>query len=205
MRTIYRRWEDESQESWPVPGGTATLLWSFLGGDRIRIGERALPKQFTYVERPDDERLPMYLVECSHTEDGVPIVEAVHVVHRPPNGRDVRQSDLRNLRPLEDVIEEAWTRVRLPWQEVGDLSAEHLQAVGASRAQDRKLLRGLRAQNRRKVTPKLLAEVSQVYRDHAADGAPTKAVAEHFGVASSTASLYVRRARDAGLDMGGET
>ena len=200
MRTIYRRWEDEAVEQWDVPGGTATLMWSFLGGDRVRDGQR-VPRQFTYAERPDDKRLPMYLIECAHNEEGVPIVEAVHVVFRPPEGREVRSSDLRNLRPLEDVIEEAWVRIRRPWQEVGDLSTEDLQSVMAARTEDRRALRGLRAQTRRKITPQLLAEVATIYRENLATGTPTKAVAEHFGVASATASLYVKRARDAGLQM----
>jgi transposase len=52
------------------------------------------------------------------------------------------------------------------------------------------------------VTDATLDEVANVYREHAGGGAPTKAVAEHFAVADSTASLYLRRARDAGKDLG---
>jgi hypothetical protein len=51
----------------------------------------------------------------------------------------------------------------------------------------------------------MLAEVARVYRENLPTGAPTKAVAEHFGLAPSTASLYVKRAREAELDMDGET
>lgn len=42
-----------------------------------------------------------------------------------------------------------------------------------------------------------LGEVASVYRS--AKRAPTKAVAEHFGVAHRTAALWVKQARDAGL------
>ena len=69
----------------------------------------------------------------------------------------------------------------------------------------RRTIRGLRQRARRKITPQVLAEVSQVYRENLSTGAPTKAVAEHFGLAPSTASLYVKRARAAGLDMEGES
>jgi hypothetical protein len=55
---------------------------------------------------------------------------------------------------------------------------------------------------RRKVTPDLLAQVANVYRANRPSGKPTTAVREHFDLAESTASLYVKRARDAGLDMG---
>jgi len=53
-------------------------------------------------------------------------------------------------------------------------------------------------QDRRKLSEPVLGEVADVYEAGKATGAPTKAVREHFGIAPSTASLYVRKARDAG-------
>lgn len=41
-----------------------------------------------------------------------------------------------------------------------------------------------------------------MYRENLESGSPTKAVSEHFGKASSTASVYVKRAREAGKDLG---
>lgn len=61
-----------------------------------------------------------------------------------------------------------------------------------------KTFRGLRAQNRRKITDSILEEVARVYRDNRDSGAPTKAVADYLHLAPSTASLYVKRARQAG-------
>jgi hypothetical protein len=55
---------------------------------------------------------------------------------------------------------------------------------------------------RQRVPNDRLAEVARVYRENKASGRPTKAVGEFFGYPASTASLYVKRARKAGHDMG---
>ena len=54
-----------------------------------------------------------------------------------------------------------------------------------------------RRNTRRQISDEKLAEVVEVYRANPA--LPTAAVAERFGLALRTASLYVKRAREAGL------
>jgi hypothetical protein len=71
--------------------------------------------------------------------------------------------------------------------------------VDSTAPPSRTTYRGLRAGNRRKMTHQVLREVADVYTAAVVTGAPTKAVTEHFGPAPSTASLYVKTARDAGL------
>jgi hypothetical protein len=57
---------------------------------------------------------------------------------------------------------------------------------------------------RRTLTPEFLERVAEVYRDALAEGKPpTAAVGDAFGVEHSTASKYVRRARD--VDLLGES
>jgi hypothetical protein len=60
------------------------------------------------------------------------------------------------------------------------------------------LARQRRPEGYRQITPELLKGVAEVYRRHI-DGAPTQAVAKTFGVKPRMASVYVDRARQAGL------
>lgn len=67
------------------------------------------------------------------------------------------------------------------------------------------VVKGLRARARRRVDHRLLEEVARIYRANVKSGKPTKAVRDELGLPTSTASYYVRHARDAGLDMGDQT
>ena len=61
----------------------------------------------------------------------------------------------------------------------------------------RRTISGLRRQSRNKVTGEVLEQVADVYLKN--PHAPTKAVGREMGLAPSTASLYVKRAREAGF------
>lgn len=203
VRAIYRSWEDEVIEEWPVPGGIARVYWPWYSGERVlHDNGTQTPREFTYAEYPSDSRRPTYLIECSHTDDGIPYAKTVHVEARSVSRRGVQATDLRNLRPLEDVIEEAWARIARPFQEIGEQTAERIEEVAQARTELRRTARGLRAQTRRAISAELLSEVARIYRENRVGGMPTKAVREHFGVQPSTASKYVRLARDAGEEMG---
>jgi hypothetical protein len=205
MRGRFAVWPDASKRTAPVVGGEAYVVYP-MSGARVEHDDGTVsPVEFTYVETPDDPLLPMYVVECTHGEDSLPRIDAVHVVRRP-DGREVRSVDLRRLRPLEELIEDAWDMASFrPLLFIGDTEHEVQvsmdRALATEPAEMRKTIRGLRQKARRTITPKVLAEVARIYREHLSTGAPTKAVAEHFGIAPSTASLYVKRARDAALDM----
>jgi hypothetical protein len=203
MRSQYQMWQDPMQISWPTANGQAHVVYQMFGGNRVRHDDGSwAPSEFTYVERPNDPSKPYFVVECEYsTKDLVPRIIAVQAIHREP-GREVRSSDLRSI-SLESALEAAWLkivqrgRVVQPDEPVDPASAlEQIQA-GEDRA-NRKTFRGLRAQSRRRVTDELLREVSGVYERALSSGQPTKAVKEHFGLATSTASLYVKRAREAG-------
>ncbi len=210
MRSSWKTWPDEMQISWSVPGGTAFVLYQLFGGERVAHEDESWsPREFTYVEMPTDATLPYFVMECRYGGDLVPRIESVQAIQRDPR-REVRSIDLRRIR-LEDALEQAWLRVTRRPSTVVDEGAT--AAVLLERRQEpldkRRTLRGLRAQNRRRITDALHEEVARVYRANIETGAPTKAVADHFGIAASTAFLYVKRARVAGVleprDSGGPT
>ena len=200
-------WPDEYRKPVDVSGSDAYVAFDF-GAPRVRQQDDTLtPPEFTYVEAPRGDS-PRYEVDCFHDASGLPRIGAVHVL-RTATGREVRSSDLRRLRNLEDVIQSAWRAASYnPLVTIAD-SREEADAVFAARvsAQPEALkrqVRGLRQQARRSITPEVIEETARVYRAGRATGAPTKAVADHFGLAPSTASLYVKRARAAGMDMDGD-
>jgi hypothetical protein len=175
--------------------GYVEALWSLTGGRHRYDGEhsrRHLPKEFIFIDRSAGEHEPYFVLEIMLDDAGVPKVRAV-LAHAHDGGREVRTADLRRLRSLEDILEEAAAMVGRPT--VDEPSAE----VEADWRQYRQMVRGVRRQSRRRVTPALLQEVADVYHRNLDSGAPTKAVRTHFGLAESTASLYVKRARAAGL------
>ena len=198
MRSEYRQWNDEMRVSFPVRGGQAHVLYSLFAGERVENDDGSwTPKEFTYVEFPTNNKLPYFVMECDHGADLVPRIVAFQVIEQDA-ARDVRSVDLRRAR-LEDALELAWTRVT-HWPSV---VSDGVSAVDVrdrlNQIPSRRVLRGLRAQGRRKITDDVHNEVARVYLEHLETGAPTKAVAEHFGLQPSTASLYVKRAREAGV------
>ena len=210
MRSSWTTWPDEMRISWPVRRGTAFVVFPLFTGDRVEHEDGSwTPREFTYVEMPTDEALPYFVMECTCAEDLVPRIQSVQAIGRDPQ-REVRSTDLRRIR-LEDGLEQAWLRVtRRPSTVVADTATPaELLARTPAPLNKRKTLRGLRAQNRRKITDSVHEEVARVYRANIETGAPTKAVADHFGIAASTAFLYVKRARVAGVleprDGGGPT
>jgi hypothetical protein len=177
--------------------------------ERVPLGGGvSMPRRITVtdVAGPD---APHVEVEIEAGEDGALRCRAVHVVSTP-QGRDVLGADLRRV-SLEALIEAGAAAV----------GGEHVDAelvdemLAVARSGDEEKLRALLEESRsrrrvivsatrearrgarRKVTPDLLRRVVEVYR--ASPDAPTKAVAEAFGVAHRTGTLYVRHARDAGL------
>lgn len=200
MRSQWMRWPDEMKIQWPVAGGTAFVVYQMFGGDKVENDDGTwTPKEFTYVEMASDATTPYFVMECEYsTPDLVPRIMSFQLIQRDPS-REVRSTDLRHVR-LEDALEQAWLKVTNRPATVRENGATPAEMVSpATIEQDkRRTLRGLRSQNRRKVTPNLNQEVAEIWLADAT-GAPTKAVADHFDLAPSTASLYVKRARDAGL------
>lgn len=199
MRSEWREWPDPKKISWPVADGMAEVVYRDSRGSRIRNTDGSWsPKQFTYIEVPSDKSKPYFVMECEFSRtDLVPRITAFHVMQREAS-REVRLADLRHVR-LEDALEAAWSKVTIPSVTRKNRVSPPVWVFQELTEQDkRKTLRGLRSQNRRKITPNVHQKVAEIWLADST-GAPTKAVADHFGLAPSTASLYVKRARDAGL------
>lgn len=209
MLSRFTKYPNQVEREAQVARGRAYVAFSEDGPVVEHEGEIVTPARFTYVETPDAPDAPLYVVECAYDNEGLPRTEAVHVVRRPTSGREVRSIDLRRMRPLEDVVEDAWQLASSgrPVVVIADTEEEAQRRFDSELLAQytgmKRTIRGLRHQARRRVTPQLLEEVARIYRENAATGAPTKAVREHFGIQPSTASLYVKRARDAGLSLEG--
>jgi len=200
MRSQWMQWPDAMTIQWPVAGGTASVVYQMFGGDTVENDDGTWsPREFTYVEMPSDATTPYFVMECEYSaHDLVPRIMSIQVIQRDP-AREVRSTDLRNVH-LEDALEQAWLKVtRRPATIMEDGASPAEMVSQATVEQDkRKTLRGLRSQNRRKITTNVHQKVAEIWLEDTS-GAPTKAVARHFDIAPSTASLYVKRARDAGV------
>lgn len=184
-------------------GATAGVVYP-LAADLVEHGDGVMaPKQFMYVEQPGGPSAPKIVIECDHTGPRLELrVTAVHAFSQDPR-REVRPADLNNLR-IDDAIEDAARYCfSLPDAvETTDGDPTVLTAAQERQQRQRRVIRGLRQRGRRRLGPELLDDVAHIYRENRHTGAPTKAVRERLGIPSSTASLYVRRAREEGLDMG---
>lgn len=200
MRSQWVEWPDARTITWPVAGGTAHVVCQMFSGERVENDDGTwTPREFTYVEMPSDATTPYFVMECEYSpHDLVPRIMTFQLIQRDPS-REVRSTDLRHVH-LKDALEEAWLKVTYRPVKVRDTDASPADMITpVTTEQDkRKTLRGLRSQNRRKVTPALHQKVAKIWLADTT-GAPTKAVADYFGLAPSTASLYVKRARDAGM------
>ena len=200
MRSNWVQWSDERRVQWETTGGaTAYVLSPMFGGETVQNDDGSwTPREFTYVELPRDQNDPYFVMECEYSpEDLVPRVTAVHAIQRNPE-REVRSVDMRSI-SIEAALEEAWLHVTRHPRAILPDDTPPAERLLVPVPPSRKTYRGLRAGNRRKMTAELLREVADVYTGAVGSGAPTKAVKEHFGLATSTASLYVKRAREAGL------
>jgi len=146
--------------------------------------------------------------------NGVPEVREV-LVRSVGTGRAVRATDLRL--KLDDLIEDALAeaaflhddRTAEGWRDSPfarrELAAnphafdDMIRPSGddAERRSTKQQVQKARRRPRQKVTDEVLRQVADVYRANVNDR-PTQAVRERFDLRPSTASLYVRRARDAG-------
>ena len=199
MRSEWRQWPDAVTRTWSVSEGTAHVVARMLSGEAVENGDGSrTPREFTYIEMPTKPELPYYVMECAYGDDLVPRVMALQAIQRAPE-REVRSADLRRIR-VEDALEQAWLHVTFQPAIVAPSGASPADLLPIRHDPDdrRRTYRGLRSQNRRKITDTTHAEVARVYAEGLVTGAPTRAVRQHFDIAESTASLYVKRARDAG-------
>lgn len=165
----------------------------------------------TGLSRVEDRYLPMRFEMTSHNDDPLPDIRVVFEMTQGAyecreisltavdGGREINSTDLRSLR-IDDLLEfgvETMGGFKVVEEKDGLMRAE-AQASNIERAATVGTARRARAQGRRTITDDVLAEAAQVYRDHVGS-APTQAVADHFDKSLRTASLYMKRAREAGL------
>lgn len=129
-------------------------------------------------------------------DDGRWTASAVEVV-----GDTVTAADMRQVaRDLDQLVESAvvnWSHTPMRWA-TGELAEDPQYALPASAEAHRAHHDATgRRQRRRDLTPTLLREVADVYRE--GGRTPTEAVRQHFVVSRATASRWVRAARDEGI------
>ncbi|PKQ25053.1 MAG: hypothetical protein CVT64_11975 [Actinobacteria bacterium HGW-Actinobacteria-4] len=204
----FEEWPEPAHKPVPVDEGTAYVSYS-EEGQKVTVNGLRGPRDFTYVEVPAASHLPRYVVECTLEDSGTPRINSVHVQRRDGE-RDVLSEDLARLRSLEDVVEVAWIALARQnlyvIQDGTDLDAVEAELNRLSREQVdslRRQVRGLRKRPRSRVSDEKLEEVARIYRGSRAGGKPAKTVAEQLGMRPSTASWYIKRAEEAGKDLGG--
>ena len=160
----------------------------------LRNAQIKLPRRFVACF-PDDRGGPELHLRFE-VRGGIPQCREV-LLASLPDGREIRQSDIRSA-DLEQFLEVACQMVAPHISGLPVLSETGFEHPGVPTHADvaRSVARA-RRNTRRQIPDSKLPEVAEVYR--ANPDRPTAAVAEHFGIALRTASLYVRRARDAGL------
>jgi len=181
-------------------------------------GEYAVPEQFTSTITPDDPALPICHLVIA-VRNGRPVCRAI-TVEVGAAGDQIEGGSLRGVRlaeyvkrsidavalwvlpaadPTAPVLVNApgWEPQQLPSEPFGDCHVA-VRLVGVTHtAAVKDALRPRRTTGA--VTDEKLREVADVYRAaHNAHRPPTKAVMEEWHVERSTASRWIRRARDVG-------
>jgi hypothetical protein len=113
-----------------------------------------------------------------------------------PGGREVRKSDLAAI-AIDHARDQVMTTYSVPWETTE--GGTTMRPAGY-RPDDPRAGAALRSLDRarRRLTDDDLRRIADIYQQDTT-GAPTRAVAEAFRVAHRTGTLYVQRARMAGL------
>lgn len=170
-----------------------------LGGGGTRYGDTWLPHEFTVTLSPivkPELRVGIRLT-ITTTADGGPRCSEVALFSMDDDG-DVPAAVLRGLR-LEDWVERACAHAALTVDSEADdgSTAWSLPGPDQGRVVRGDVQRARRTARGTGYDDDFLHEVARVYSG--GGKTPTKAVRESFGVAQSTAQLYVKRARDKGV------
>lgn len=163
--------------------------------EQVRIGDRLIPP-WVDVVMPGAGGQPRLTLRFE-VIDKIPQCREVRIAS-VDGGREVRPSDLKAVhvtQMLEEIF--AWLSMRVVEEGDEQITAVEEWDEQAQITAVRDIAAARKGRHVRKVTPELLAEVAQIYRENIA-GNPTQAVATAFGVSKRTASLYVQRAREAG-------
>ena len=180
---------------------TIPLEWGRLeydaGAVGVRIGDRLLPERLRAVFPGADGQPSLEML--LEVVDGIPSCQEL-TLRRTEGGRDVRTDDLRRIRVetwLENLFSIAALRVTNERETDSGTTAVLKAQDYTEQRETLDAVRKARARARRRLTPELLAEVAEVYRDNVNDR-PVEAVRQRFGGEYRTAAKYVERARKEG-------
>jgi len=167
------------------------------GAEVLRGSATLLPRKFVACF-PDSQPNGPELHLRFEMRGGIPQCREVFLQSHP-EGREIRAADLPSAADLELYTEISCQMVALHVTE--DLPGGGVTAAHSGSQPDLEVVakgvKRVRKNTRRQLSDDRLPEVAGVYRANPAR--PAAAVAEHFGIAQRTASLYVKRAREAGL------
>lgn len=159
----------------------------------VRVGDMKIPQR--YEIRTDAEDGEPSLRMVFEVRNGVPECRGIYV-ESWEDGRGLRTSDVRSI-SVDDYVAAATASLAL--HIVDDDGREVLMSSAPQDVRNawRQVERVRVKAGPRRAHNVDLGDVAEVYAT--AEHAPTKTVAEHFEMPHRTASLYVKRARDAGL------
>ena len=151
-------------------------------------GDAMLPRQFEVVLRPD-ENGPRHTATFA-VIDGRPTCIGAGVFMWAPEDREISTTDLRAVR-IGDMLDHAtgWLAAKASTPDpFGWAIGPEFRSAATTAVRNA----------RRRVNDDLLREVAAIYEANIQD-APVAAVEAEFGVSRRTASLYVKKAREAGF------
>lgn len=147
-------------------------------------GGARLPRQFEVMTRPEAEG-PLHTATFA-VIDGRPKCIGAGAFMWRPEDREIQTTDLRAVR-IGDMLDHAAEALTARDEPFGWTTGPDVRGTAQRTVRNA----------RRRVNDDLLRQVAAIYEANL-DGAPVAEVEAEFGVSRRTASLYVKKARDAG-------
>lgn len=171
------------------------------GGDFVQLEEGAVVWSKLTIIRAAEGDEPEVSADVEVGADGIPECKEVRIT-TVGAGRAVRARDLRAVK-LDGLLDTGYGMAALrstpsPFRDGPRSDGELDWVSGTTARQSRAAFSAARNRKKRSVDDDLLREVAEVYRANL-DRSPTRAVAERFGKAPSTAARYVQSARERGF------
>ena len=170
--------------TWNI-GGKSGTTWE-------RLGEAILPSPFTArFSFPDDHTVDLEI----RVQNGAPVCEEIHIL-RNPSRPSLDGAEIRRM-PLRDWVTYAVGLAAMTHRESGYQGTHKLEPASPDET-ERIIGEARRRFRRNTITDDLLRDVARVYRANQ-ESKPRDAVADTFQVAPSTATRYLKLARERGF------
>ena len=158
-----------------------------------RLGDRVIAVPATMMWSKDGNEGPTAHVTFDVIDGQLQCIEAIVRRQPRPGQREVTRADLRAV-PINDLRDQVAELHSAPYER--SEGGTTVRVVIGGEEQEREARRTVAA-TRRGDDIETLRQVAEVYLSH--PHAPTRAVADAFGMAHRTAGVYVQRAREVGL------